>query len=79
MGIMVYSLLRVMLRIYTFSRLKVYDLTSVLDPEVRHALVAQVLGPRCRRNVRAKIVRIGFWVHYTVIITRNPQNSIGNY
>ena len=26
----------------------------------------------------ALIVRIGFWGYYTVIITRNPQNSIGN-
>ena len=79
MGILVYSLLWVMLRIYTFSRLKVYDLTSVLDPEVRHALVAIVLGPRCRRNVRALIVRIGFWGTLYCNYSSEPQNSIGNY
>ena len=30
-------------------------------------------------NVEALISRIGFWGHYTAIIVRNPQNSIGNY
>ena len=30
-------------------------------------------------NIGALIIRIGFGAHYTIIILRNPQNSIGNY
>ena len=30
-------------------------------------------------NVRAFIVRIGFWDNIIIVIIRNPQNSIGNY
>ena len=33
-----------------------------------------------RRNIAALLIRKGFfWAHYTIIIIRNPQNSIGNY
>ena len=35
----------------------------------------QALNP----DVGAFIIRLGFWGHYTIIIIRNPQNSIGNY
>ena len=30
-------------------------------------------------NIGALIIRIGFWAHCTITITRNPENSIGNY
>ena len=30
-------------------------------------------------NIEALIMRIGFWGHYTIIIIRNHENSIGNY
>ena len=36
-------------------------------------------GPRLRGDIGALIIKIGFWVHYTINIIRNPQHSIGNY
>ena len=35
----------------------------------------KVAGRRC--DIGASIIRIGFWAHYTILIRRNPQNSIG--
>ena len=29
-------------------------------------------------NIGASIIRIVFWGHYTILIVRNPHNSIGN-
>ena len=31
------------------------------------------------QNIGALIIRIGFWAHFTILILRNHQNSIGNY
>ena len=30
-------------------------------------------------NIGASIIRIGFGAHYTIVMIRNPQNSIGTY
>ena len=30
-------------------------------------------------NVWALIIRIGFGAHYTILIIRNPQNSMGKH
>ena len=35
----------------------------------------KVAGRRC--DIGASIIRIRFWAHYTILIRRNPQNSIG--
>ena len=31
------------------------------------------IGEERRANIRALIIRIGFWAHYTILLIRNPQ------
>ena len=48
---------------------------------VDHAVSAdpKLLNPTPNSNMGALKIRISFGAHYTIVIIRNPQNSIGNY
>ena len=51
-----------------------YDSYEAIIPYMR------VVAEACLCNIGALIIRIGFRAPYTIIIIRNPQNSIiGNH
>ena len=46
----------------------------------RHGPETKILRLQGSFNIGALIIRIGFWgAYHTIVIIRNPQNSIGNY
>ena len=50
---------------------------SISTPTI--TLVVPIEISTLNPNLGALRTRIGFGAHYTLNITRNPQNSIGNY
>ena len=60
-------------------------LRMLCQPKIPSMLVLRSRGlrlhsdPATGQNVEAKLCEWGFGAQYTIVIIRNPQNSIGNY